>query len=68
MGFSRIDPCKRVLEKHFTQKIDYKIVFHQFVENPNTHINVGGRPKEKILMTINTFKKLCLKSNIKLRI
>jgi hypothetical protein len=28
-------------------------------------INKGGRPKEKILLTVNTFKKFCLKANTK---
>jgi len=65
LGFSRKDPAKVVLLKHFILDIDYKIVLQQPLENPNTHINVGGRPKEKILMNINTFKKLCLKSDTK---
>jgi phage anti-repressor protein len=65
LGFGRKEECKRVLTKHFKQDIDYKIVFRQPAENPNTHINVGGRPKEISLMTINTFKKLCLKSDTK---
>ena len=60
LGFARIDPAKRVIEKNFVINIDYKIVFHQPVENLK-----GGRPKEKILMNINTFKKLCLKSDTK---
>jgi len=78
LGFSRVDPAKRVLEKHFKENIDYKIItikdndtinlgeetiFHQLVENKNTETR--GRKKEKILMTVNTFKKLCLKSDTK---
>ena len=88
LGFSRKDPAKVVLEKHFTINIDYKIltnktsvekaaqekkihtnlsdksVSHQPLEN----LNLGGRPNEKILININTFKKLCLKSNTKKQI
>lgn len=60
VGFSRIDPAKRVLENHFTKDTDYKTVLHQSVENLK-----GGRPKEQTLMTINTFKKFCLKANTK---
>ena len=60
LDFSRKDPAKVVLEKHFVKDIDY-IVFQQPLENPK----MGGRPKEIILMNINTFKKLCLKSNTK---
>ena len=65
LGFSRKDSCKVVLEKHFIQDIHYKIVFQQLVENPKVHINIGGRPKEQILMTLETFKKLSLKSGTK---
>jgi phage anti-repressor protein len=60
IGFSRKDPAKRLLEKFFITNIDYKIVSHQPVENTK-----GGRPVEKILLTINTFKKFCLKADTK---
>jgi hypothetical protein len=97
LGFSRIDPCKRVLEKNFKKDIDYKIftkdlteenpapqvggaktIFQQPIKNKINEKNkapptcgaskvkgCAGLNKEKILMTINTFKKLCLKSNTK---
>ena len=58
-GFSRKDPAKRVLEKYFVIENDYK-VFHKPVENLE-----GGRPAEQIMLTINTFKKFCLKANTK---
>lgn len=83
LGFSRIDPCKVVLTKHFKKDIDYKIhtkdftkenfdpqvggaktIFQQPLEN-KINEETRGRKKEKILMTVNTFKKLCLKSNTK---
>ena len=60
VGFSRKDPAKRLLEKYFVLDLDYKQVFHQPVENLK-----GGRPQEQILMTINTFKKFCLKADTK---
>jgi phage anti-repressor protein len=60
LGFSRKDPAKVVLEKHFIINVDY-IVSQQPLENPQ----LGGRPKENIMLNINTFKKLCLKSNTK---
>jgi hypothetical protein len=60
LGFSRKDPAKRLLEKFFVIDVDYKTVFHQSVENLK-----GGRPQEQILMTINTFKKFCLKADTK---
>lgn len=76
LGFSRKEECKRVLTKHFNKDIDYKIVFRRSAENlndteNNTYTkkspskNIGGRPKETILLNIKTFKKLCLKSNTK---
>lgn len=75
LGFGRKEECKRVLTKHFIQDIDYKI----FTKETNIEIFApptcgakkstnetrGGYNKEKILMTINTFKKLCLKSDTK---
>ena len=65
LGYSRKEHCKVVLEKHFTQDIDYKIGFTEVAGKLKDGVNVGGRPKEKILMNINTFKKLCLKSDTK---
>ena len=64
IGFSRKDPAKRLLEKYFIKNTDYKIVFHQSVENLDEK-NKGGRPEEQILLTVHTFKKFCLKSNTK---
>jgi phage anti-repressor protein len=58
-GFSRKDHGKRLLNRHFTQNIDYKLF-------PRTEENLkNGRPIESILMTVNTFKKLCLKAGTK---
>jgi phage anti-repressor protein len=58
LGFSRRDPCKRVIEKHFTLDVDYKILLHQIVEQVH-----GGHNKEKIVMNVETFKSLCLLAN-----
>jgi hypothetical protein len=111
LGFSRKDPAKVVLLKHFKQDIDYKIITIELDEEnfatevagaknntketndeikapevagaknntkeTNDEIKApevagalkvrgcAGKNKEKIVMTINTFKKLCLKSNTK---
>lgn len=59
IGFSRIDPAKRVLEKNFSIDKEYKIALHRLVERKNE----GGHNKENILMTIDTFKRLCMISN-----
>lgn len=61
LGFERKGFCKKVLEKHFAIDIDYKIVLLQLEKRKNE----GGFNKETILLKINTFKKLCLKSNTK---
>jgi phage anti-repressor protein len=61
LGFARKDPAKRVLEKHFTKDVDYKVALHNLVERKNE----GGFNKESILMNVNTFKKLCLKAGTK---
>lgn len=58
LGFSRRDPCKRLIEKHFTKNTDYKILLHQIVEQVH-----GGHNKEKIIMNVETFKSLCLLAN-----
>jgi hypothetical protein len=68
LGFSRKDHCKVVLEKYFTKGADYKILNIQETA-PEVAGAVlkknGGQNKEQILITVNTFKKLCLKSNTK---
>jgi len=70
MGYSRLDHCKSVLLKHFKLDIDYKIQIN-FPEDAGEKIEpteepekqeTRGRKPEYITMTINCFKKLCLKS------
>jgi hypothetical protein len=75
LGFSRKEKCKRLLHQHFVENVDYKVTDDIRFEpdekaaSPigeasftNKH---GGHNKETILLTVNTFKKLCLKSNTK---
>ena len=71
---TRRDNSKRILDKHFTENVDYKKLLHSSVEqvtettkDTNTNKNLGGAGlnKETILMTINTFKKFCLKAGTK---
>ena len=60
MGFARKDPAKRTLEKFFIKEKDY-IVFA-----PLTGVakkGSGGHNSLTTLMSVNTFKSLCLKSN-----
>jgi phage anti-repressor protein len=77
LGFSRKDPAKVVLEKHFIINVDYivkkatsevaeaKNFTPEVAGTKNNEENRGGHNKETILLNINTFKKLCLKSNTK---
>jgi len=81
LGYSRKGFCKRILEKHFIINIDYKIseekaasptgeaeLSEEKVASPTAikpNLGGAGLNKETILMTINTFKKLCLKSKTK---
>ena len=75
-GFTRKDSGKKLLEKHFTKDIDF--IFKNFappysgkpIEYINntenyTQNNLGGRPSEYIYLTVNTFKKFCLKAGTK---
>jgi predicted GIY-YIG superfamily endonuclease len=68
LGFERKEFCKRVLTKNFIKEIDYKIFAKKNEEKYLPQVVVskketrGGYNREKILMNINTFKKLCLKS------
>lgn len=70
LGFSRKDHAKRLLIKLFIKDIDYKIETIKLHASTGgaTHQTIkdnGGLNKEFITMTINTFKKLCLKANTK---
>jgi hypothetical protein len=58
LGFGRKNDAKKCLEKNFNKEMEYKIVLRQLAENLQ-----GGRPSEKIMLNIRTFKKMCLKAN-----
>jgi len=70
LGYSRVDHCKTVLIKNFKENVDYKIekaAPEDAEAAPNISIegkNLGGAGlnREYITLTINCFKKLCLKS------
>ena len=61
LGFNRKDDCKVVLIKFFKKEIDYKINLHGSTFDTEVE---ESQNKEQILLTVNTFKKLCLKSNM----
>ena len=58
LGFSQKIRAKELLEKYFKLDIDYKKVFTRSGENLT-----GGRPSDKFILNVRTFKKMCLKAN-----
>ena len=81
MGFARKGNAKTTLEKHFTIETDYQVkktasesaeaVLNGGQNNINSAPQIGGavlnggQNKETILLTVNTFKKFCLKAGTK---
>jgi len=74
MGFSRKDNAKTVLNKHFTIETDYQVKKTAAETSGKVGNNTFpaasgkvemGRPTETILLTVNTFKKFCLKAGTK---
>ena len=63
--FTRKDHAKRLLEKYFVLNLDYKILLPLKGEQNLKQDKRGGNNKETILLTINTFKKFCLKADTK---
>ena len=63
IGFSQKVNAKVVLEKNFIENTDYKIFSPQVgVIKKDAR---GGHNKEVIMLTINTFKRFCLKAGTK---
>lgn len=74
LGFTRKDHAKTALKKHFVVDIDYTVCLHpdnqldkvllpQLREqNHDERDNRGGSNKETIMLSVNTFKKFCLKA------
>ena len=72
LGYTRKSDGKRVLEKFFTVDIDYQVkaaaeigraAFTPETNTPN--FGGAGLNKETIMLTVNTFKKFCLKAGTK---
>jgi hypothetical protein len=60
LGFKQKQSAKVVLEKNFIIEKDYKILLMKLHEqDKETH---GGHNKQTILLTIKTFKLLCIKA------
>jgi hypothetical protein len=75
LGYTRKSDGKRVLEKFFTVDIDYQVkagaeiggaAFTPEITETNTpNLGGAGLNKETIMLTVNTFKKFCLKAGTK---
>jgi phage anti-repressor protein len=61
LDFSQKVRAKNLLEKYFIIDIDYKIIYSQ----KDKLSGRGGHNKEKIMLSIKTFKSFCLKSETK---
>lgn len=73
LGFTRKDHAKTALKKHFTEDVDYQVIKAApatsgaaFADDePAPAIGGAGLNKETILLSVNTFKKFCLKAGTK---
>ncbi len=79
IGFSSKHKAKELLKKKFIENTDYSIFSGKNIVQPDTTIIIkekndnienekdtrGGHNKETIILTLNTFKKLCLKADTK---
>jgi phage anti-repressor protein len=64
LGFSSKHKAKELLLKYFTIEINYKILLNLSGEQVKTN-GGAGLNKEQILMTINTFKRFCMRASTK---
>ena len=64
LGFNQKVKAKVLLENNFNIDIDYKI-FAPEPSGAKKENNRGGHNKEIIMLTVKTFKKLCLKAGTK---
>lgn len=62
VGFGQKVNAKRLLEKNFIENTDYKISLCQHAKQSDIR---GGQNKELIMLTINAFKRFCLKAGTK---
>ena len=63
LGFNQKYAAKRILEQQFVIETDYKCLLPFAGEQKNN--GRGGHNKETILLTVKTFKSLCLKAGTK---
>jgi|LauGreSBDMM110SN_4_FD.fasta_scaffold13491_2 phage anti-repressor protein len=62
LEFSHKHKAKILLEKSFIENMDYKKLLETSVKQDSEEKKHGGHNKEKFMLTINTFKRFCLKA------
>ena len=60
LGFNQKYGAKRMLERHFIQGVDYKILVPRSGDQDGT--SHGGHNKEIIMLNVKTFKLFCIKA------
>lgn len=65
LGFNQKYNAKRLLERYFILDIDYKILLFRTEEQDSDEKKHGGHNKETFMLTINAFKRFCLKAGTK---
>ena len=60
LGFNQKYGAKRMLERHFIQGVDYKILLPRSGDQDGT--SHGGHNKEIIMLNVKTFKLFCIKA------
>jgi len=65
LGFKQKYNAKRVLENSFIINTDYKQICNYNIEQETEEKKHGGHNKEIFMMTINAFKRFCLKAGTK---
>ena len=63
LGFAQKVKAKVLLEKNFTIDIDYKNLLSQLGKQNNDNKKHGGHNKETFILTVKTFKLLCIKAD-----
>lgn len=62
LGYTRKDTAKKIILKYFEENTSYKLLRFG-PEQDQDVVNVGAHNKERILLSPNTFKELCLLAN-----
>lgn len=65
VGFSEKGKAKNLLIKNFDENVHYTILLAHSVKQKIQDDNRGGHNKETIMLTVNTFKKFCMKASTK---